>query len=269
LGRIWKYNQRYHRKLLLVDGEIGFTGGMNIRDRHMVESLGGNPMRDTVFELEGPVLEVLDALFLSDWVYCGPKGDHGFTAKSEYIRSNGLESVVVLGAGPPFRRGSLQDALAVAIEHSTTRVVVVTPFFFPGHRLLDVLAGAALRGVAIDLILPTGDYEFLTWCAGDFLAHLIRCGCSAYFSPPPYDHSKILLIDQAVWIGTVNLDYRSLYLNWEVAMECRGGSLVVEVENLVDEQLAASSRVSLDDLRERFPRDFARKLLMNTLGKLF
>jgi len=266
-SKIWKYNQRYHRKLLLVDGEVGFTGGMNIRDRHLVETFGGNPMRDTVFEIKGSVLEPLEALFLSDWVYCGGQADFKRT-EIDYQRF-GAEAVALLGGGPPFRRVGLRHSLTLSIAQSTERVVVVTPFFFPDRSLLDALASAALRGVGVDIVLPTGDYEFLRWCAADFLVRLMGCGCSVYLSPPPYDHSKILLIDQAVFIGTVNLDFRSLYLNWEVAMECRGGSLVFEVERLLREQLAASSRVRLEDLREQLPWSLVRKLLISTVGKLF
>lgn len=266
---IWqlrKYNQRYHRKLVLTDGEVGFTGGMNIRDRHLVESFSGNPMRDTVFQIEGPVLEMLEAMFIADWRYCGGQGDYESRRKGG---NAGTEDLTVLGAGPPFRRAGLLDALTSAIERASVHVVAVTPFFLPDGKLLQAFACAARNGVAVDLILPTGDYDFLGWCAADYLQYLIGCGCSVYFSPPPYDHSKILIVDQTVFIGTVNLDYRSLHFNWEVAMACSGGSLVSEVERLVVEQRTASTKVNSDDLRERFPKALARKFLMSTVGRLF
>lgn len=265
--RKWRrYNQRYHRKLLLVDGVVGFTGGMNIREKHLVRSYAGRAMRDTVFRVEGPVVEFLVALFAADWRYCGGET---FSLGEWTGEEAGCESISVLGAGTPFRREGLREAFIGAIDRSEDRVVVLSPFFFPCADLRCALVRAVSRGVSVDVVLPSGDFGFLGWCACEYLAELVSEGCGGFFSPAPYDHSKILLVDDLVFVGTVNFDYRSFDINWEVALECQGGSLVGDVELVVYEQVRNGRRLGLDDLTDWMPRNIARKVIARTLGKWF
>lgn len=263
--KIFSFNTRYHRKLLLVDGKLGFTGGMNIRDKHLVESYDGNPMRDTVFRIQGPVISSLVALFVSDWIYCGGKRVNIPESFSDSI--GGGVKVTVFGAGPPFCRKGLQDVLIESVATATRRVTAITPFFFPDKRLMKAFVQASANGAIIDLLLPTGDFEFLRWCATGYLVDFIQGGGRVFLSPPPYDHSKILVADDSVFIGTVNLDHRSFDVNWEIAMRCRGGQLLNAIKEIIREQKAGSAKLSLRDLKEGYSARILRNSFVGVVGR--
>ena len=209
------FNLRNHRKILAVDGLSGFTGGMNVGDRHLVEATG-NPERvvDVHFRLAGPIVGRIEAAFRRDWAFltqemlpCSPPAPQEGEA---YCRA-------VLD-GPDEDLGKLAMILVGALSVARQEVVIMTPYFLPSREFIGALQAAALRGVEVSLILPAkNNLVYLHWATRKMLWELLQRGVRVYYQPAPFVHSKLLVVDRHyVQIGSANLDPRSLRLNFEL-----------------------------------------------------
>lgn len=212
-------NLRNHRKLLIVDGIVGFTGGMNIGDRHLQhEPAKRNETADIHFRLEGPVVEQLQAVFDEDWRFAA--GQH---RRREYVKpvSRGQAICRVVTDGPNEDLGKLAMIISGAVAFARKRVAIMTPYFLPPPELVNALQAAALRGVDVSVILPQKSNQPLVhWATRNMLWELLQYGVRVYYQPPPFAHSKLLLIDDSyAHIGSANLDPRSLRLNFEIVVE--------------------------------------------------
>ena len=258
-------NLRNHRKVLVVDGKVGFTGGMNIRDDFL--SLDGRPpFMDLHARLEGPVVEHLQSTFAEDWRFTTGESLEG-PAFFPPLRRAGdvLARGVTDGPDEDFEaiRWILLGALATARE----RVTIVTPYFLPDAGLVTALDVAVMRGIEIDLVLPErGNLPFVQWAQTAGLWQVIERGCRVWASPPPFDHTKLMVVD-GVWslIGSANWDPRSLRLNFELDVECYDPALASRVEALAVERMRRSRRITMADVDARsFPvklRDGVVRLL--------
>jgi cardiolipin synthase len=212
-------NLRNHRKLLLVDGNTGFTGGMNIGDRHLRQQPASrNETADIHFQVEGPILEQLQAAFNEDWLFtAGEASLHpvGMLA----AKGNAICRVVTDGPNEDF--GNLAMIITGAVALARNRVAIMTPYFLPPPELINALQAAALRGVEVSIILPQKSNQPLThWATRNMLWELLQYGVRIYYQPPPFAHSKFLLIDDIyAHIGSANIDPRSLRLNFELVVE--------------------------------------------------
>ncbi|MGD2171179.1 MAG: phospholipase D-like domain-containing protein [Gammaproteobacteria bacterium] len=212
-------NLRNHRKLLVVDGVIGFTGGMNIGDRHLRrQPTRRNETADIHFRIEGPVVEQLRAVFEEDWYFAArQKIEHVFQPP------DGAGSAIcrVVTDGPNEDLGKLAMIITGAVSLAQKRVAIMTPYFLPPPELINTLQAAALRGVEVSVILPQKSNQLLAhWATRNMLWELLQFGVRVYYQPPPFAHSKLLLIDDSyAHIGSSNLDPRSLRLNFELVVE--------------------------------------------------
>ncbi len=212
-------NLRNHRKLLLIDGQIGFTGGMNIGRRHLVGDGVAHAASDIHFELHGPVLGQLYDIFADDWRLAAapelPRPPPCAAAPS----SSAICRVIT--DGPNENYDHLTMVLQAAISAAHRDVLVMTPYFLPPNEMIAELQAAALRGVRVEVILPVkSNLPFVHWATRNMLGELLRFGVRVYYQPPPFCHSKLFVIDGAyAQIGSANLDARSLKLNFELAVE--------------------------------------------------
>jgi cardiolipin synthase len=245
-------NLRCHRKILVVDGRLGFTGGMNIREGYCPEYQPRYPVQDLHCRVEGPVVAHLQEAFADDWEFCTGQRLHGE-----------LWFPALAAAGPVFARGitdgpdedfeklrlTLLGALACA-QHS---VRVVTPYFLPDAALITALNIAALRGVVVDILLPArGNLRLIQWASTAQLWQVLERGCRVWLTPPPFDHTKLLLVD-GVWalLGSANWDARSLRLNFELNLECYDSALGSLLEGLVQSKLRGAQPLTLADVDNR------------------
>ncbi|HET7371138.1 MAG TPA: phospholipase D-like domain-containing protein, partial [Gammaproteobacteria bacterium] len=245
-------NLRSHRKVLVVDGRLGFTGGMNISEKNRMQANHDGAIQDLHFRVEGPVVRHLQEVFAEDW---------GFTT-GETLEGD-LWFPPLLPAGPSLARGiddgpddtfdRIRQIAFGAITCARRSIVVVTPYFLPGQALVSALTTAAMRGVRVDIVLPAeNNLLFVQWACMAQLEPLLKWGCRVWLTPPPFDHTKLMVVDDG-WtlLGSANWDPRSLSLNFEFNLECYDEALAAEMSRLVDAKIAVARRLLLQDVRDR------------------
>jgi cardiolipin synthase A/B len=216
-------NLRNHRKIMVVDNRIGFTGGMNIGDRHLAGNLS-NPLRveDIHFRVYGPVIAQMAQVFLADWNFCGGNvQSSGPEMSSHLIGHNGNALCRTVVDGPNEDIDKLAMIFVGAAAAARKRIYIMTPYFLPAMDLVGALQAAALRGVEVAILLPSkSNLPYVKWASDNMLWMLLKKGVRIFYQPPPFVHSKIFMVDDYYTvIGSPNIDPRSLRLNFEMALE--------------------------------------------------
>jgi cardiolipin synthase A/B len=240
--RLFKYaNLRNHRKIMVVDGRVGFTGGMNIRAGHWRTRLPEAPVRCVHFRVDGPIVADLQQIFAADWAFTTGErleGERWFERPSKCgpVTARGVPD------GPDGDLDNLPTLILGALSVATQRARIVTPYFLPEDGLLRALQVAALRGVVVDIVLPErSNVPLMDWAVMPQLPWLLEAGCRVYRSPAPFDHTKLFVVDGA-WsmIGSTNWDARSLRLNFEYNLECYDRALALRLDAIIDAKIAAA-----------------------------
>jgi cardiolipin synthase len=245
-------NLRSHRKILVVDGRIGFTGGLNIREGAMLSLNPSAPLHDVHFRFEGPVVAHLQEIFVEDWAFTSGELLHGelwfpLQEPAGEVFARGIPN------GPDEDIGEMRTTLIGALSCARSRVVVMTPYFLPDDALAEALNVAALRGVEVDIILPqANNLALVKWASMGSLFAVLRRGCRVWLSAPPFDHTKLMIVDD-LWtlLGSANWDPRSLRLNFEFNVECYDWALAAELNKLVAEKLASARQVTRQEVDGR------------------
>jgi cardiolipin synthase len=258
-------NLRSHKKLLIVDGRIAFTGGLNIGDENVLRDRPRHPVQDIHFAFEGPVVAQLSAAFAEDWLFITGEQLAGNTWFPRLdARGSGAARAVI--SGPDQDLEKIEFMILEAIACAKHSIKIMTPYFLPDDGLVTALALASMRGIAVDIVTPErGNHRVLEWAVRAHIAPLIAAGCRLWSNPPPFNHAKIMTVD-GIWclIGSANWDMRSFRLNFELNMEVYHSDLVRQVEAL----MAAKQhrRITAADLDRRpLPirlRDNAARLML-------
>ena len=246
------FNLRNHRKILICDGRVGFSGGMNIRDLHMVTVVARNATRDLQFRIEGPVVQQLQEVFAEDWAFATGEvldGPAWFPA----LAAVGTTAARVLSGGPDVDFEVARSVLLGALAAARESVAIVTPYFLPDQSMIAALAVTALRGVRVDIVLPErGNIALVRWATRALLWQVLTPECRVFLSPAPFDHAKLFVVDRAwVLVGSSNWDSRSLRLNFELDIECHDPGFAARVDELVAERRALSREITLRDVDSR------------------
>lgn len=243
-------NLRNHRKLLIVDGRIGFTGGMNVRGGYLLVLPRREPsLRDVHFRLEGPVVAHLAQTFAEDWAFCTREqlgGEDWFPPLS----ACGHTAARGIAAGPDEDVERLRWTILTAVARAQSRIRIVSPYFVPDHMLITSLELAAMRGVQIEILLPErGNLRLVQWASWAQLRRLIDAECRVWLTPPPFDHAKMMTVD-GLWtmIGSANWDERSLRLNFELNVECYDAALAATMDRLIDARRSVAREVTRDEV---------------------
>lgn len=247
-----RVNLRNHRKILTVDGETGFTGGMNIGGRHMVEAENNkNPTVDLHFRIDGPGVGFLDEAFFADWQFTtgGDDGWAGFPG----IPAQGTALCRGISDGPNEDFEKLQWILTGALSAARDSVRIMTPYFIPNRELLGALSSAALRGVNVEIILPRhNNLPFVAWATNAMLWEMLQRSVKFYLRPGHFAHSKLFVVDDYyINIGSANLDPRSLRLNFEFNLEIFDSALGAELRDHFEAVRAESHMLTLDEMDNR------------------
>ncbi len=251
----WKMaflNLRSHRKLLVVDGQIAFTGGMNIRHGHALELNPPEPTRDLMARLQGPVVEQLLEVFQVDWAFTTGESLSG-PAWRTLQHAPGEVLARAVSDGPDEEKGRFWRTLLGALACARDRVAIVTPYFLPEEEIETALESAALRGVQVDIFLPArSNLPFVDMATRAELPSMMAEGVRFWAVGAPFDHTKLMVVDD-VWVhlGSSNWDARSLTLHFELNLECYDHALAAEAWEAVEERRANARLMSASELVAR------------------
>lgn len=227
-------NLRTHRKLLVVDGALAFTGGLNIASQNVLATCPPNPVQDTHFQLRGPVVRQLVEAFAGDWSFLTGEVLGG-SAWCPSLDPVGQATARVVTAGPDQDLEKVEFSIMQAIACAQRSIHVMTPYFLADQAMMTALSLAAMRGVAVDVIVPEhSDNRAVEWAMRENVKALLHDGGRIWRSTPPFRHSKLMVVDHE-WslIGSSNWDTRSLRLNFELCVEVYDGALAGELEALM------------------------------------
>ena len=251
-ARFHAINLRNHSKILVADGRVGFTGGINIATDYWRAEHAGECNRDLHFRLQGPVVAHLAQVFAADWRFATDEalaGEKWFPALTPCgsVAARGIE------CGPDENFERLRWTIHGALAVDRTSVRILTPYFLPDGALISALNVAAMRGVEVDIILSErNDLPPVQWAMNAQLWQVLKRGCRVWLVPGLFDHSKLLLVD-GEWslFGSANWDARSLRLNFEFNVECYSADLGQRLEALVQSKRAVARRVTLQEMDAR------------------
>jgi len=254
------FNLRNHRKLLLLDGTRGFTGGMNIGERHLAAK-SDNPRRvvDLHFAVQGPVIAQMEETFAEDWAFATdepPATCEVLTPSNRDSDRAGAETGALcrgISDGPNEDLDKLTWILMGAIAAAQRRLLIMTPYFVPDRAIILALIGASLRGVTVQIVLPgKNNLPFVHWASRAMLWELLQHGVRVYYQPGPFAHSKLLVVDDDyALIGSANIDARSLRLNFEFNVEVYDRAFVSELTEHFEAVRDTSTETSLAILDAR------------------
>jgi cardiolipin synthase A/B len=242
-------NFRTHRKIVVVDGTVGFCGGINIHDDENLEVKGDKAWRDTHLRIEGDAVRGLQLIFLEDWAFSTRES---VASKAYFPDSEGGEHYVqVVASGPDGDAFAIAKVYFACIATARERVWLTSPYFVPDDALLAALVTAAARGVDVHLLVSKRSDSRLVDAAGrSYFDELLRSGVKIHQYGPPMVHAKTLVVDDDVAIvGTANFDNRSLRLNFEVVVMLYGEALATQLGDIFRGDLARSLPVSLLDAK--------------------
>ena len=246
-------NLRNHRKVLVVDGMVGFTGGINIRAGHVIADGHAHPTSDTHFRVDGPVVSQLQHVFADDWEFTTGEaiaGDRWFPA---IALRDGPVAARVIRDGPDHDLDRMTMAFQGALAVAKDSVRIVTPYFLPDRALISALNMCALRGVRVDIVLPQeNNLKLVAWAAMAQMWQVLEWGCRVWMTRAPFDHSKLMVVDDALsLIGSSNWDPRSLRLNFELGVECYSTDLARRLNEQIDIGLVNAHELTLREVNAR------------------
>ncbi|MEQ8764691.1 MAG: cardiolipin synthase [Planctomycetota bacterium] len=244
-------NLRNHRKVLVVDGCLAFTGGMNIRDGHLPSHGPKHPIQDVHARLQGPIVTQLQEVFLEDWQFATGEDLDEDIWTSE-CQAAGDVVLRAIPDGPDENFDVLRQTLLGAISVAERRVAIVTPYFLPDETVVAALNTAALRGVRVDIVLPEkNNLRLVQWASRPAYPWLLEKGCRIWHSPPPFEHTKLMLVDD-YWalIGSGNWDARSLRLNFELNVEAYSNHFAADVRAMINARIERSRSISLAEAEQ-------------------
>lgn len=264
-----RVNLRNHRKILIVDSKVGFTGGMNIGGRNMVDDPGNkHPTQDLHFRITGPMVYALEETFFEDWLFAtGEQPDWIENQDSPVLEPAGEAMCRAISDGPNEDFEALTWILVGALSVARERIQIMTPYFIPSRELLSALNAAVLRGVSVDILLPArNNLPFVAWASQALLDEVLTYGTRVYYQSAPFNHSKLLIVDEFyALIGSANLDPRSLRLNFEFNVEVYDTRLARELSAHFDRCLAGAQPITTEWLMSR---GFLVRL-RNSVAKVF
>lgn len=268
--RLWQIDHRTHRKILICDGRVGFTGGVGIAEEWEGDARNPEEWRETHFRLRGPVVAQLRGVFLQHWLGSGERADQPTLLPEAVPRSTdrlrtgqaAVQTVSSIGAG---RWSSAQTMFRTLVMAAETSIKITTAYFVPEDEVVALLTGAARRGVSVDVIHPGPhtDHRVSNLAGEERYPELLEAGVRIWRYEKTMIHAKIILVDGILsCIGSVNLNHRSVVKDDEVALLVADSALATELTRDFEEDLTNCERVVPGDNR------FERSLWRRALSKL-
>ncbi len=248
-------NYRNHRKIVIIDGIVGFIGGINLDERYWNNGKQNLYWRDTSVRIEGPAVNLLQVQFFLSWFFAGGKDDFG--EQNLYFKmqpqKKGDAIIAIAASGPSSEAPYIMETILLALSQAKRTIRICTPYFIPTDELTSALVIAAANGIKVELILPAKSDSFIVQHASfSFIKPLLQRGVNVYLYEKGFIHSKTISIDSSLaFIGTVNMDIRSFYLNFEITSIIHEVSLCKACEESFEQDKQSSRLVTLEQWQSR------------------
>jgi cardiolipin synthase len=228
-------NLRNHRKIMIIDGEIAFFGGMNLSRKNTLISDLKNGILDLTFKVKGSIINQMFEVFENDWKFTTGK-EFQSLSRNSHNSEEGIIPARIVPDGPDNKNGIIELILHSAINTATKKILITTPYFLPENNILTALEMASMRDVIVEIIIPEkNDYAFINRAIEPSILRLLERGIRIYRTPPPFDHSKIFIIDDEwIFAGSANWDVRSFKLNFESNIEIFSKNLAKKLTTIAE-----------------------------------
>jgi cardiolipin synthase len=263
-----RLNYRNHRKIIVIDGQTAFTGGINVSDRYINNTPGKLYWRDTHLRIDGPGVFYLQYLFFTDWNFCcgkidGPHGKHF----SGHAKDDGNVKAQVVASGPDGDQPTILFSILRAISLAEKEILITTPYFIPGDNIIDALKIAALSGIEVKLLVPgISDSKLVNAACKSYYGELMATGVEIYVYQKGFVHAKTIVADSNLTIiGTANMDIRSFELNFEVNVILYDEEMSKRQRSVFFEDLKNAKQIDAKQWNKRS----AFKQLPEKLARLF
>ncbi|NLD37753.1 MAG: cardiolipin synthase [Desulfatiglans sp.] len=244
-------NLRNHRKILVADSKIAFTGGINIGSYNLVnDPFNRKKVIDVHFRIEGPVVSQIEKVFIADWRFITGQN---IEAEPYKAADEVGARCRIISEGPDEDFNKLATILTGAISSARKRIMIMTPYFLPNREMISALQTASLKGVEVSILLPEkNNLPYVHWATRNMLWELLIRGVKVYYQPPPFVHTKLFVVDDLyAMIGTANMDARSLRLNFELAVEVYDREFTENISEHIIDRIKISREVTLAEMDSR------------------
>ncbi|MCM3676023.1 cardiolipin synthase [Peribacillus simplex] len=266
-----KFNFRNHRKIIIIDGEVGFVGGLNVGEEYLGRNKNIGFWRDTHMVLKGEAVYMLHTVFLLDWEYVS--GEDVLQERPEFKNTveQGDGAVQVVASGPDTQQGIMSDFYYSLITSATESIWIASPYFVPNQAIKAAIKHAAIKGIQVRLMVPAINDGFLTqYGSRSYFGELLQFGVEVYSYNKGFLHQKLIIVDgDMASIGTANMDMRSFHLNFEVNVFLMGSRTIDDLvthykEDMMDsdklDPIGYNNRGLLERSKESFARLFSNVL---------
>jgi len=245
-------NYRNHRKILVIDGEVGFIGGLNIGDDYLglYSSLGY--WRDTHLEVRGDTVYFLQIVFLEDWEFASGQRITDPVYFPEH-QCAGQERALIVASGPDRNWNAIQEMCFSALAVAKRRICITTPYFIPDQSIYAAIKTAAVSGVEVDIIIPKiSDSQIVQYASLSYIEELMRVGVRIHQYEKGFVHAKVMIIDDLLAsVGTANMDMRSFYSNFELSAILFEQETIERLMEDFNRDLKESSRINYHEFIRR------------------
>lgn len=262
-----KVNFRNHRKIVVIDGVVGYFGGINIADRYTNQNPGMRYWRDTHLRIYGEAVKYLQMQFMLNWKFVSGKLlDINETYYPE-VNPKEQHMMQLVASGPDSDWPAIMQALLMAINTAEDYIYIATPYFIPNEEVLTALQTAALGGINVQLLIPAkGDSVIVQAASMSYIKQLLEAGVRVFMYNKGFLHSKTMVVDDLIAsIGTTNMDNRSFELNFEINAFCYDGALSRQLRQQFEADRLVSSEMSL----ARWERRRRTKRITESFARMF
>ncbi|WP_289356678.1 cardiolipin synthase [Paenibacillus sp. S-12] len=248
-----RVNYRNHRKIAVIDGQVGFVGGFNIGDEYVSLDPKIGHWRDTHLELQGGAVHRLQGQFLLDWSTASGQYIHFCEQYFPTPMHTGNTPVQIVSSGPDSDKQQIRNALLKLIFEAKERIYVQTPYLVPDDSVLIALKVAVQSGVDVRIMIPKkGDSRFVQWASNSYVGELLRAGAKCYWYEKGFLHAKTMVVDGlAATVGTANLDHRSFSLNFEINAFLYDRATAEQLDKLYEQDMKESVKLHWNTYRKR------------------
>ncbi|WP_461207312.1 cardiolipin synthase [Clostridium sp. DL1XJH146] len=248
-----RMNYRNHRKIAVIDGKIGYVGGMNIGDEYLGKSKRFGYWRDTHLRIKGDAVDSLQQRFLLDWRYASTEKikfeEKYFPSKNEY----GESGIQIVTSGPDGLEEQIKNAYLKVIYSAKKSIYIQSPYFVPDNSIIEALRVAALSGVDVRIMIPNmPDHPFVYWATYSYVGDLINSGVKSFKYEKGFLHAKTIVVDGKVSsVGTANMDNRSYRLNFEVNAFIYDHNIGEELQKIFYQDMEESTEITEELYHDR------------------